>query len=387
MHILSSPLYILSILLLLVWLADWLADKKGFRTMGASLIVIILAAILANLGLLPSARQAPPLYDGIFNYLAPVAIFFLLLEVKLGDLRQAGGPMLILFILGMCATVAGCLAGYYILSPGHYMPHAPAIAGMYTGTYTGGSANLNAVALAYKVNEDGALFASVNTVDNILGTSWIMVTLFLPRLLEKFWPRRKALPITENPENGLPDTREKNDTLSAVRVKDIAALSALALASLLLSNMLNEIWPAVPSIFTLTTIALILGQLKFVRRLRGAGLMGYLLVLIFLAVVGAFCDLGAIRHSGLSALVLLAWVAILLLIHGLLLFGAGAMLKFDWDMMAVASNANVGGTATAAVCARSIGRPDLQLPGLLVGSLGNALGTYMGLAIAALLHA
>lgn len=79
------------------------------------------------------------------------------------------------------------------------------------------------------------------------------------------------------------------------------------------------------------------------------------------------------------------WVTIIIFLHGLIIFGIGGLLKQDWDVIAVASNANVGGATSAPVCAASLGRPDLQLPGLLVGTVGNALGTYLGILVAELL--
>ncbi|MDX5338586.1 MAG: DUF819 family protein, partial [Cyclobacteriaceae bacterium] len=47
--------------------------------------------------------------------------------------------------------------------------------------------------------------------------------------------------------------------------------------------------------------------------------------------------------------------------------------------------ANVGGNTTAFAAAESLNRPDLLIPGVLVGSLGNALGTYVGFAVAGML--
>ncbi len=46
--------------------------------------------------------------------------------------------------------------------------------------------------------------------------------------------------------------------------------------------------------------------------------------------------------------------------------------------MAVASQANIGGGTSALALARSLNRPDLVLPAILIGSLGLALGTYLG---------
>ena len=111
-------------------------------------------------------------------------------------------------------------------------------------------------------------------------------------------------------------------------------------------------------------------------------MLGLFLVMLFLAVIGAYCDIPALLRSGEVAGTLLIWDFVLILIHGALIFGIGGLLKQDWDIISVASNANIGGSASAPVCAASLGRPDLQLPGLLAGSVGNAIGTYLGLMVA-----
>lgn len=152
----ANPVYVTFMLLLLVVLAEWLGQKKYFKYLGASLIVIIAAAVFANLGFIPSAQDALPLYEGIFTYIAPLAIFFLLLNVKLNSIKQAGLPMLALFMAGSAGSVIGAFTGYYLLiAPHSTIPQDYAVAGMYTGTYIGGSANLNAVALQYGVFKNG----------------------------------------------------------------------------------------------------------------------------------------------------------------------------------------------------------------------------------------
>ena len=54
--------------------------------------------------------------------------------------------------------------------------------------------------------------------------------------------------------------------------------------------------------------------------------------------------------------------------------------NLGWKLHA---NANIGGSTTAFVVARSLGREDLVLPAILVGALGNAIGTYAGFVIVA----
>jgi len=383
MSIIQQPLYILTVLLLLVLFSEWLAQKKFFKHIGSVLLVIIFAAILANINVIPSSHNAPALYDGIFQYAAPLGLFFLLLQVKLKDLKLAGLPMITMFLIGSAATIAGVVIGYFILSPQHHdINHAYAVAGMYTGTYIGGSANLNAVALEYGVNKEGTLFAAINAADNIITTIWMMLTLILPSIFQRYIPRkRKIAPQFEK----LSDEELKSQLLQPVtsmRLNDIALLLTLGLGTMFISMQVASYIKGLPSILVLTTLALLFAQLPFVQKLQGSKIIGFLLIMLFLAVVGAYCDINALLKSGTAAGTLLLWVTLIVFIHGILIFLIGGILKQDWDIISIASNANIGGATSAPVCANSIGRPDLQLPGLLAGSVGNAIGTYLGIIVA-----
>ena len=380
MSLFSDPVYIAAVLFLLIVFSEWLGQKKYFRHLGSALIVILATAILANIHVIPSSKNAPALYQQVFTYVAPLAIFYLLLDVKLKYLRNAGIPMLTMFLSGSLFTMIGVFAGYFILAPQHHGVHnAYAVAGMYTGTYIGGSANLNAVGLQYGVNKDGTLYAAVNAVDNIITTIWIMVTIIAPPLLQKLFPRKKNIVASRTDDAAINElVAEKEE----VTVKSISLLLALGFGALFLSNLLSRYFPKIPSILTLTTFALILAQVPPIQKLKGGKVMGYFMVLLFLAVIGAYCDINALAQSGNVAITLMYWVTIIVLIHGTLLFTIGGIFKQDWDIISIASNANIGGTASAAVLATSLGRPDLRLPGILAGAVGNAIGTYAGVLIA-----
>ena len=383
MHFLSDPIYVTAFLLLLIIISEWLGQKKFFRHLGSGLIVIILAAVFANLHFIPSSQNAPALYDKVFEYVAPLGIFFLLLDVKLKNLRYAGIPMLATFLLGAACSVIGALISYHIISPQtHYINHANAVAGMYTGTYIGGSANLQAVAVQYGVTKDGTLFAAINAVDNIITTLWIMATLILPSVLQKFFPRKKKISSQVANVSNEELIQQVISKKESVDVQGISILLFLGLATLFVSVFISFYFPKIPSILILTTIALVLAQIPAVQKVKGGRVLGYFLILLFLAVIGAYCDIHALRQSGEIAITLLVWVGILVSIHAILLFTIAGLFKQDWDIVSVASNANIGGTATAAVCANSLGRQDLQLPGILAGAIGNAIGTYAGIFIA-----
>jgi len=386
MQMLSDAAYVMTVLLLLIVLSEWLGTTKFFRHIGAGLIVIILAATLANLHIIPSSQNAPPLYAQIFKYVAPIAIFFLLLDVKLKNLRYAGVPMMTMFLIGSICTMAGAIIGYYIVAPqNHHVNSAFAVAGMYTGTYIGGSANLNAIAVQYGVIKDGNLYAAVNVVDNIITTIWIMATLVLPSVLQKLFPRKKNIPTQEASTSNEELFQQIMSKKETINVLNVSLLLLLGVGSLFLSNLASFYFSKIPSILVLTTIALILAQVPAIQKIQGGKTLGYFLVLLFLAVIGAYCDLNALRQSGGLAGILLLWVTIIVLVHAIILFVVGGIFKQDWDIVSIASNANIGCTATAAVCANSLGRHDLQLPGILAGAVGNAIGTYAGIAVAELL--
>lgn len=386
MRLILNPVYIVSVLLLLMVVSEWLARKKFFTHIGSALIVIILAAILANLHIIPSSQNPPAVYDQVFRYVAPLGIFFLLLDVKLKNLRYAGLPMMATFLLGSLCTMIGAVVSYIIIAPPvHHIAYAPAVAGMYTGTYIGGSANLNAIAIQYGVVKDGNLFAAINAVDNIITTLWIMATLILPSVLQKIFPRKKVIPPQQEDSSSDELMQQILSRKEAVDVQGISMLLFMGVASLLTATIISFYIPQIPSMLTLTTIALILAQIPAVQKIKGGKVLGYFLILLFLAVIGAYCDIHALRQSGEIAGTLLLWVTILVSIHAILLFGIAGLLRQDWDIVSIASNANIGGTSTAAVCANSLGRHDLQLPGILAGAVGNAIGTYAGILVVEIL--
>ena len=274
----NDPIYVSGILCGLVLLAFWLSKFKGWKTLGTPILVIIMAAFLANFGLLPTATVGNPVYDGVFVYLAPMGIFIALLEVDLKSLKNAGLPILAMFGVGSLATIIGVLTAWFLVRPQTEIgPLANAIAGMFTGTYIGGSINFNAVALHYKVNESGTLYAASTVVDNIIGIAWIVATLILPKHLQKLFPRKKLASSTHKVS--------VKKTEQAISITSLSALLGMAFFGIFVSKTIHEFFPQVPEIIILTTIALILAQIPQIKKLPGAHTIGYFLILIFLPLL------------------------------------------------------------------------------------------------------
>jgi uncharacterized membrane protein len=382
----NNPLFILAVLSLVVVGSEWLVRNTVLRHAGTALLGILITAVIANVGIIPagSTADAPvPVYDGIFEYVAPLAIFWLILGVNLRSVLRAGIPLVLLFLIGAAATTAGALAAIRIVGgEAAFGAQHNALAGMFTGTYIGGSINFNAVALEYDVVRDGVLYAGSVVVDNIVTTTWIIATLALPRLLAPFFRsvQRTAAPTGDV----ILGIEEDTESIHPIDLGIVFALGLGAVvAAMELADWSASLGVAAPFMLVLTVVALALAQLPVVARLRGARVVGMFAVYLFLNVIGAFCDLRSLAGLGQLGLSLLAFASITVSIHGIVIFTAARLMRIDPDMAAVASQANVGGSTSALALARSLGRADLVLPAVLIGSLGNAVGNFFAFWVAA----
>lgn len=384
--LISSPLGVLTVLVVIVALSDALGRIGVFRKLGAAMIVIVLGALLANLQVIPPAASGGPVYDPVFTYVIPAAIFLVLLDVNLKALKRAGAPMIGAFLIGAVGTFLGVWVANTVTPIAGMVgaSHGP-LAGMFTGTYIGGGANFNAVAQAYGITREGGLYTAATVVDNVMTDVWIIVTLALPALLLKSgWFGRSIEPADAPADAQTPPPPLTGTLAIAVPL----ALTACAIwLSGLASSWLDARGIAVPSILIVTTLALIIAQVPAVARLTRANALGLWGIYLFLAVVGANADLAALVTAGSLTPVLFAYVGIVFAVHSAVLFGAGAVLKLEPIVLALASSANIGGSATAFVLAEAEHRQDLVLPAILIGSIGNAIGTYAAFAMVALLAA
>lgn len=377
MSFINNPIYVLGVLCLLVIIADYAAKTKIGKKLGAALLVILFTAVIANLNLIPSASNSIPLYDGIFTYLAPISIFYLLLGVNLNSIKKAGAPMIILFLIGSLATTLGILVAWTLISPEHILGEdGKIIAGMLTGTYTGGSVNFNAVALEYNFQERGILYAGTIAVDNVITTIWIIATLSIPAILRIFWKDKKVKTAKQEMEG---EDKEK------LTFNSLIWLVFLGIAAYYVSELISSVFPKIPSILTLSTIGILLAQIKFVQGLKGSHFLGLYLVYIFLAVIGAYCEISSVIELKEVGLTLLSFASLAVFLHGIIVVLIGSLIYRDWEMISIVSQANIGGGTTAIALAETFDRNELILPAILVGTLGNALGTYLGFLVVYLL--
>lgn len=369
----ADPLALAAVLAAITALSFWLDRRYAWgRTVGASLLVLVLGAVLSNLGLVPATS---PVYDAVAGPVTSLSIVWLLFAVNVKDLKLAGAPMLLAFTVAALATATGAIVAS-LLFGGALDPEVTwKLAGVMTGTYTGGSVNFVSVGRA--LDFPAALFAAANASDAVLTALWMGATLVLPIWLAPFFVR--AVPAHDGDE--APEHPFFADV--PLRIFDLTLLLGLGLILLWASELAAARVPGIPAILWLTTLALVVAQAPPVRRLSGAMQLGTLGLHLFFAVIGVFSRIAEILAVGPAVF----WfTATVVLVHGVLTFLGCRLIRLDVGTTAVASQAAVGGPASAIAIAVARGWHALALPGIVAGLLGYAVGNYLGLGVAYLVR-
>ncbi len=381
-----SPLLVFFLLTGIVWFSIVLEERYAFaRALGSVLLAIVLAAIAANVGILPSGS---PAYDALGGIGVNIGIALILLGVDFRSIVKAGPSMLIAFVLGAIGTAAGALLATFLLHDA-IGPEAWKLAGQYTGTYTGGGVNMVAVGRALETSPE--LFSAAVAADNVTTTIWMVVCFGAPVFLARLWrgvEGRSDTPIRTTTPTGdgvvpIPES-PFTSSLRAVTAKDAAALAVLAMGAVWMSGALADRVAGLPQVLWLTTMVLVLAQLPPIRAIAGGPVLGAVILQLFLAGLGAQSIIAEIVRVGLPVFY---FTVVVVAMHGLLLFGVGRLMRLDMGTLTVASQANVGGPASAMALATARGYADRLLPGIAVGLLGYAVGNYVGFGIAGLTRA
>lgn len=361
-----------SVLLALAAFGFWCERYAWGRKYSGVLLLISAAIVLANLRIIPTSA---PAYDAIWDYLVPIAIPLLLFEADLRRIVRESGPTLIAFVIGSAAVVAGVTLGVAFLDLGS---NEAELAGIFTGTYIGGSLNFAAVAEASDM-QDGSMLAAAVAADNVVTNLHFLLIVLLPGVawVARHYPTHhmdKAQQFPSGPD--APIHQVKNLSIAGL-------LTALALAFLLaaLGKMLAGIWGKPQfAILVTTALTLVLATLlpRQVQKLSGHTDAGNVMMFIFLASIGATADVWELIAIGP---VLFVFAMVIIIVHLAILFGVGKLLKLDLAELAMASAVCIGGPSSAAALASAKGWRDLLIPGVLAGSFGYAIGSFIGVSV------
>jgi uncharacterized membrane protein len=368
------------------------ACQRFYRYVPSLLICYLLPSVLNSLGIISGEHSG--IYYVTSRFLLPAALVLMTLSIDLGRITALGPKAIIMFLTGTAGIVIGGPIAILLVSlvspetvggapPNEIWRGLSTIA----GSWIGGGANQTAMYEMWQVSDQ--IFPAMIAVDIIVANLWMAVLLVMAGRAEALDARRGA------DASAIYEVRDAVEHFQRQHARmptlpDFMLILAVGLGAMGLSHLAADAiapwvsghFPALnrfslgSQFFWLVVIATTAGlALSFtpVRRLEAAGAsrIGSVFIYFLVASIGMKMDISAIvNYPGLFAVGLI-WISV----HAGLLLLVGRLIRAPTFFLAVGSQANVGGAASAPVVAAAF-HPSLAPVGVLLAVLGYALGTY-----------
>lgn len=382
---LTEPAPVLAMLILIeggvLWLSTQPYAQWLFKYLPSMFWIYFVPMLCNTLGLLPPQSAV---YDVIGTYVLPASLLLLLIPVDVKSILRLGPIALAIMLAGSLGTFVG---GPIVtaLYQGMLPEDAWRSVGILSASWIGGSANMAAVKEATGTPDSAMNLAVV--VDTLIPYAWMGLLVLLSAFQKPYdrWNRSRESMIAELSERAKVRAAQPMPVnLPGIGVMAAVAVIGSVLALLLAGEGVNlqKAWDV--KVLDLKASAILLASVAGIglsftplRRLdaQGATHFGNLLLYLLLATFGAKASLANLG----AAPWLLAAGATWIVIHAAVLVLAGRLLRAPMALLATASQANIGGPASAPVIA-GVYHPALPTVGLLMALLGNIIGTYAGWA-------
>ncbi len=394
-HSITVLAVLLAVLAVLFTIEQHPVGKRVFRAVPLLLFAYFVPTTLSNLGLIPLRC---PLYDFITDWLLPASLVLLTLSVDIPGIVRLGPKVLVMFLAATATIVLGGPMAYLLcagLIPSELGDQAWKGLAALSGSWIGGGANF--VAIGKSVGAKDATLGMILVVDVAVANTWMAVLLW-------FSGRDKEMDAAIGADRrSLEDLRHKIEsyqkatattpTLANYLLMLCLCFAAVAVAQYygtLLDDHIAAARPGLRDIVRQFTWVVILAtalgvgfSFTPVRKLEGAGAsrVGSVMLYLLVASIGAKAEFHRVFDVPALLLVGAIWMAF----HAVTLLLLRRLLKAPAFYMAVGSQANIGGAASAPIVANAF-HPALAPVGVLLAVAGYVLGTYAGLVCAWLLQ-
>lgn len=367
------------------WLALWLASRfKWAEFLGPVLMCCAFGIVVANQPIFALSEEvARALMDAgqlISKATIPLAIPLLLFQSDLSNLREHGKTSMISFIIAVVSVASG-IAMMTVLY-GDQIEEAGKVAGMLMSVYIGGTPNLVAVQTAVQASEQS--FGLVYAAATFVSSFYLIFLLTVARpLLGRFFPAHPDPAPFHGPGEATEGGDEEAPRATAAQKLKSGALSLLASAACVaISAGVTIALTGEPGslgvILGITTLSIIGSFSPRLRSIPTHEPIGTYLILVFCVSAGTMMDVEKLVSTGSIVLTYTAWsVVVFLLIH----YIASRLFRVDIDTTITMSVATMYGPPFIPAVVQALGNRRVLLPGMTMGFLGYAVGTYLGIAV------
>ena len=380
-------LYILVPVLIIECFKRWTWMQK-IGTVVAAYAIGIIFALTGFVHFEPGTAAAisfGKLQSTIMSVAVPLAIPLMLFNCDFKLWTKALPKTIWSLVGGIVAVLVAVVSGYFIFRNPD-VPEFNKIAAMMTGIYTGGTMNFNALGASLGV--DKTVMAIVLAFEMVLTTPYIF---FIIGGGYKVF--RKILPYQDVTKKGRQDddveSKDVENYHGMFKKENVGGmfaglgLSILFLAigaglALWLTGKLNEL----VIILTITTLSIIASFFKKVRELPKTFELGMFFILIFSVIVASLFDIHSVNGGSLMIGLFVAWVMVI---------AAGLHLIFcriahvSGDLFCVSQIALLCSPPFVPPVVGAMQNKKVLISGIVIGLVGYAIGTYLGVAIALIL--
>jgi uncharacterized membrane protein len=393
--VIKNEAVILGLLLATLGVVFWTTQlthpfwQRFYRYVPALLLCYFVPALYNTFGLIDGEHSS--LYFVSSRYLLPAILVLLTLATDLPATLRLGPKALALFLTGSLGVVLGgptALLVWKAIAPQAVDPELWRGMTAIAGSWIGGAANQAAMKEVFHI--DANVFGVMVAVDVLISYLWMAVLLWmaanhraidarlgadtsaigtLAERMERFRTEHARIPTLAELMFILALAFGATGLAHALGVPIAATFKGVAWAERL-SLASDFFWVVVLA----TTFGLILSFTR-ARDLEGAGAskIGTALLYVMIATIGMQMNVRALFTNPTLFGIGFTWIAF----HAVLLIVVARLLRAPTFFLAVGSQANIGGPASAPVVAAAF-HPALAPVGVLLAVLGYALGTYGG---------
>jgi uncharacterized membrane protein len=379
----AALIFIAAILIFLPRLLKGKAAQAFFK-FAPPIVLLYLGLMLLCTFRLWDLEATAEAYSALKNPLLYAMLFLMLLRCDLKKIIKLGPKMLIGFFSATVSIGLGFVISYGIMHSALGEGAWKAL-GALCGSWMGGGGNMLAIQAALHVDEATMAYALV--MDSICATLYVMFLLWAIGFSKKFnaWTKADTRTIDEV---GLALEQEAKANTRPLLWQNIMILAGSGLlvsaVSQILGTWINGALPffdkATWTVLIVTLLGVLLALTPF-GKIKGTEEISNVLLYIVIALIASRADLASIGNAPVW---LLTGLMILVIHIGLMLLLA-KLLKLDIFTCAVASLANIGGTATAPVLAGTYSSALVPV-GIVMALLGYVVGTGGGLLVAQLMR-